>query len=118
MHHFFHTPLCTSALSPVLVLWNVPAGTPGPEAQGQPPAPSRPSPSPPAGTELSCCGKASARRRRLYAWGQGQGRRPRFVYDKVPFGAVPILGWSLLAASLRLVPRLWLGRELGLPSQL
>ena len=50
--------------------------------------------------------------------GQGQGRRPRFVYDKVPFGVVPTLGWSLLAASLRLVPRLWLGRELGLASQL
>lgn len=50
--------------------------------------------------------------------GQGQGERLWFVRDKVPFGVASTLGWSILAASLRLVPRLWLGRVLGLASQL
>lgn len=50
--------------------------------------------------------------------GQSQGERPWFVHDKVPFGVIPTLGWSILAASLCLVPGLWLGQELGLASQL
>lgn len=53
-----------------------------------------------------------------YPQGQGQGERPWLVRDKVPFGAGPTLGWSILAASLPRVPRLWLGPELGLASAL
>lgn len=50
--------------------------------------------------------------------GQGQGERLRFVHDKVPLGVAPTLGWSILAAPLRLVPGLCLGQVLGLASQL